>query len=111
MRGAGRAYPAVALEGVAQLGVDLVLLEVVDGEVEVRALAAWHVHGGRLPWVAGDGDLALAAHPRRLVVFLRLPRPPWRRRQQLLPLPHHRPLLSSRVLSFASGLVLRGGRG
>jgi hypothetical protein len=30
-------YPAVPLEGVAQLGVDLVLLEVVDGEVEVLA--------------------------------------------------------------------------
>jgi hypothetical protein len=30
-------YPAVSLEGLAQLGVDLILLEVADGEVEVLA--------------------------------------------------------------------------
>jgi hypothetical protein len=93
-------YPAVPLEGVAQLGVDLVLLEVVDGEVEVLALAPGHAHGGRLPVVAGDANLPLLAHPCRVLILRRLPRPPWNRRQQLLPLPphpRHLSLLSSSV--------------
>ena len=102
-------YPGVALEGVAELGVDLVLVEVVDGEVEVLALVARDVHGGRLAGVAGDAHLALAGQPRRLVVVLRrLPRPPRRRRQQLLPLAPHprlaprpRPLLLSDLQEVA----------
>ena len=100
-------YPAVPLEGVAQLRVDLVLLEVVDGEVEVLALAPGHAHGGRLPGVAGDADLPLAAHPCRVLVLRRLPRPPWSRRQQLLPLPPHPRRLS---LSFPLRLRLDGRR-
>jgi hypothetical protein len=82
-------YPAVPLEGVPQLGVDLLLVEVVDGEVKVLAPAAGHAHGGRLAGVVGDADLPLAAEPGRLLVLHRLPRAPRRRRQQLLPLPSH----------------------
>jgi hypothetical protein len=79
--------PVVPLEGLPQLWIDLVLLEIVDGEMYVRALVALHVHGGRLPGVA-DGDLPLAVHPRR---------PPspsaMVSKTQILPVPHHlRPL-------------------
>jgi hypothetical protein len=107
-------YPAVPLEGVPQLGVDLLLVEVVDGEVKVLAPAAGHAHGGRLAGVVGDADLPLAAEPVRLLVLRRLPRAPRRRRQQLLPLPSHPCLfpspLGAVVVWFRMGFDFGGER-